>query len=231
VIFITLGVTACRLIITKYFAKILAMTNKNETWFKWDYVCPNCDSHIVMTIKSNGLPQSDMCPKCMTDIQMILMSVVDVTIDPTTKKEEQMDISTEYNPNLLVTYKKIENNETTYQTDKVNDIEWKLREARQLKSDTLNFNNKLITLHNIIIDAYDNSNDQDTLASIADLFNLELTKEIEFSATIEVNGVMRVPLTDSYDLETMLNDELSVSTYGADVDVNDYSVFEVNGKY
>jgi len=203
------------------------MTNKNETWFKWDYVCPNCDSHIVMTIKSNGLPQSDMCPKCMTDTQMILMSVVDVTIDPTTKKEEQMDISTEYNPNLLVTYKIIENNETTYQTDKVNDLEWKLREARQLKSDVADFNNKLVTLHNIIIDAYDDSNDQDTLTTIADLFNLELSKEIEFSATIEVSGIMRVSLTDNYDLETMLNDELSVSTYGADVDVNDYSIYDV----
>jgi len=200
---------------------------------KYTWVCTkDCDALIEYTYKDGyGWPNGVMELKCPCGSICTLMSVVDVTIDPTTKKEEQMDISTEYNPNLLVTYKKIENNETTYQTDKVNDLEWKLNNARQLQSDTLNFNNKLITLHNIIIDAYDNSNDQDTLESIADLFNLELTKEIEFSATIEVSGVMRVSLTDNYDLETMLNDELSVSTYGADVDVNDYSISDVREEY
>ena len=92
-------------------------------------------------------------------------------------------------------------------------------------------NNKLATLESIIISAYENSNDQDTLTSIADLFNIELTKQIEFTATIEVNGIMRVPLNEGFDLETMLSDELSVSSYGNDVDILDYSIFEVSGSY
>ena len=207
------------------------MINENETWFKWDYVCRTCDSHIIMTIKSNGHKHSEVCPKCYQPLT--LMSVVDATIYSPTKKEEIMDISTEYNPDLIVTYKEITDGSTEYITAKVNEVEWKLREYRQLRGKMIENNNKLATLESIIISAYENSNDQDTLTSIADLFNIELTKQIEFTATIEVNGIMRVPLNESQwiDAETMLSDELSVSSYGNDVDILDYSIFEVSGSY
>ena len=205
------------------------MDNEKETWFKWDYVCSYCDSNIEMTIKSNGHKHSEVCPKCYQPLT--LMSVVDATINPTTKKEEIMDISTEYNPDLIVTYKEITDGSTEYITAKVNEVEWKLREYRQLRGKMIENNNKLATLESIIISAYENSNDQDTLTSIADLFNIELTKQIEFTATIEVNGIMRVPLNEGFDLETMLSDELSVSSYGNDVDILDYSIFEVSGSY
>ena len=58
--------------------------NEMTTWNKWDYLCTSCDGHVEMTIKSNGKPHSEVCPKCQFD--MTLMSVVDATI-PDNKKE------------------------------------------------------------------------------------------------------------------------------------------------
>ena len=108
------------------------MENVKETWFKWDYVCPNCDAHIEMTIKSNGHPHSEICSKCYE--RLTLMSVVDATIYPTQKKEEQTmetTIAELYNPNMLVTYKKLTDGNTEYITDKVTDIEWALAQSRR----------------------------------------------------------------------------------------------------
>jgi len=48
-------------------------------WMKWDYVCPQCDANIEMTLKSDGQDgHISLCPKCRG--HMTLMSVVDVTI-------------------------------------------------------------------------------------------------------------------------------------------------------
>jgi hypothetical protein len=182
------------------------MINENElVSTKYTFVCDpdECDCLIEVTSSDGfGFPSGVTELTCPCGRKTTLMSVASATITPTTKEEEQMDITTEYNPN-----------------------EWKLR--NQIADN----NNKLVTLENIIISSYENSNDQDTLASIADLFNIELTKQIEFTATIEVNGIMRVPLSEGFDLETMLMDELSVSSDGNDVDVSDYSIFEVSGSY
>jgi len=237
VIKITLGFTACRLITAGRSDTILAMINTNENKLvstKYTFICdPDaCDCLIEVTSSDVfGFPSGVTELTCPCGRKTTLMSVVSATINPTTKKEEIMDISTEYNPDLIVTYKEITDGSTEYITAKVNEVEWKLREYRQLRGKMIENNNKLATLESIIISAYDNSNDQDTLTSIADLFNIELTKQIEFNATIEVNGIMRVPLNEGFDLETMLSDELSVSSYGNDVDILDYSIFEVSGSY
>ena len=211
------------------------MINENElVSTKYTFVCDpdECDCLIEVTSSDGfGFPSGVTELTCPCGRKTTLMSVASATITPTTKDKDQMDITTEYNPNLLVTYKEVTDGNTEYITAKVNEVEWKLRDNKMLRNQIADNNNKLVTLENIIISSYENSNDQDTLASIADLFNIELTKQIEFTATIEVNGTMRVPLSEGFDLETMLSDELSVSSYGNDVDVSDYSIFEVSGSY
>ena len=237
VIKITLSFTACRLITAGLNDTILAMINTNENELvstKYTFVCDpdECDCLIEVTSSDGfGFPSGVTELTCPCGRKTTLMSVVSATINPTTKKEEIMDISTEYNPNLLVTYKEIVDGSAEYITAKINEVEWKLRDNKVLRNQIADNNNKLVTLENIIISAYAESDDQDTLSNIADLFNIELTKEIEFSATLEVSGIMRVSLTDGYDLDAMLSDELSVSSYGSDVDVSDYSIVDVREEY
>jgi len=205
------------------------MNDVKETWFKWDYICPNCDAHIEMTLKSNGHPHSEVCSKCYE--RLTLMSVVDATIYPTTKKEETVEqtIAELYNPTLLVTYKKIENDQTEYVTDKVTDIEWELAQGRRNAKRNSQMNDKVFTLENMLHTYCQEATEPDMafITEIAELFDISLTKEIEVTGTISFSATVRVSLTDDYDIESMVNDEISVSSYGGDVDVNDFSLDDV----
>ena len=200
------------------------MNNDKETWFKWDYVCPNCDSHVEMTIKSTGLPHSEVCPKC--HFALSLMSVVDATIYPTQQKEDEMETLTNpadiYNPNALVTYKKIVNGEAEYVTIKTTELDWAMNRARQDEKQVLNDYEKAVALEDIIKENYLESGDQGTLLQIAELFHIALTKDIEFVATIEIAGTVTVDLTDEDALQTLLENSINVSSYDGDLDVSDY---------
>ena len=212
------------------YGNILRMNDKTETWYKWDYVCPNCDANIEMTAKPDGHSHDSYCLKCAGDL--VLMSVVDVTIYPTTK-EDKMETTTEYNPNLLVTYKKIENGETTYPTDKVTDIEWSLNNYRLVNQKNIEQNIKINKLENVLI-SYAQDADEETLeliTEIANIFDISLTKEIEVTGTISFSATITVPLTEDYDIESICQEVISVTSYDGDTDVNDYSVDDVRESY
>jgi len=202
------------------------MNNDKETWFKWDYVCTNCDSHVEMTIKSTGLPHSEVCPKC--HFALSLLSVVDATIIPITEKKEDEMLDTpvtpveSYNPNALVTYKKIVNGQAEYVTLKVTELDWAMNRARQDEKQVLNDYEKAVALEEIIKENYLESGDQGTLLQIAELFHIALTKDVEFVATIEIAGTVTVDLTDEDALQTLLENSINVSSYDGDLDVSDY---------
>ena len=201
------------------------MNDIKETWFKWDYVCSYCDSHIEMTIKSNGHPHSEVCSKCYE--RLTLMSVVDATISPITqKKEDEMETLTNtpetYNPNALVTYKKIVNGQAEYVTIKTTELDWAMNRARQDEKQVLNDYEKAVALEDIIKENYLESGDQGTLLQIAELFNISLTKDVEFVATIEISGTVTVDMLDEDALQTLLENSINVSSYDGDLDVSDY---------
>jgi hypothetical protein len=207
------------------YGKILCMNDKTDKWFKWDYVCPNCDANIEMTLKSTGHPHSEICSKCYE--RLTLMSVVDVTIYPTTKKEDEMletplTPAETYNSNALVTYKKIVNGQAEYVTIKTTELDWAMNRARQDEKQVLNDYEKAVALEDIIKENYLESGDQGTLLQIAELFHIALTKDVEFVATIEISGTVTVDLTDEDALQTLLENSINVSSYDGDLDVSDY---------
>ena len=219
------------------------MENVKETWFKWDYVCLNCDSLIEMTIKVTGKPHLELCPVCLVDpVNMSLMSVVDATIYPITEKKEEQTMETTitiaetYNPNLLVTYKKIENGEVSYATDKVTDIEYSLDQSRRnYKSLTEQQNNwylKESKLRTLLNDVFHDSEDQETLEKVADIFDVPLTKEIEVTAWVNVNMTIEVDMREGeYDVEDLVRNNLTVDAYGGEITVNDFDVDRVEEQY
>jgi hypothetical protein len=199
-----------------------------DKWYKKDYVCSICDALIEMTTKSDELKDKN-CLECRGDLT--LLSVLDATIDPIKQKEEQtMDTPTispavEYNSDLLVTYKKINGySDAEYVTDKVRNIEWELSNARTNSKAISALNNKIDSVRSIIQENFADSLDQDTLTSIAEALDIELTKEVSWEATIHVSGIVQVSLTEDFDLESMLMDELSVDARNGDIEVHDFEV-------
>ena len=148
----------------------------------------------------------------------------------------EQTLATPYNPNLLVTYKKIAGTYSSpetpeYITEKVVDLEWTLEHLRQSRTTLNKLEDKLVKVQDIILEAYQDSDDQETLAQIANALDIELTKEINWSATVEVSGTIQVSLLEDYDLESMITDELNVSAYGGDIEIGDYEVTNVREDY
>ena len=94
-----------------------------------------------------------------------------------------------YNSNLLVTYKVIRGySDAEYATDKVTSIEWDLHNGRQSQKTVGVLNGKIDTVKDIITEAYADSDDKETLRAIAEALSIELVREFEFTASIEVSG-------------------------------------------
>ena len=187
------------------YGKILRMNDIKENWFKYNFVCPYCDSLIEYTTKDLGtnLEQCPICPNNLT-----LMSVVDATIDPTKKEEQTMETQTI--PSDL-------------DIAKENNI--------RLNDKLMALYNKINKLENILISSAENA-DEDMLELIKDIantFDIALTKEIEVTGTMSFSARITVPLTEDYDLQDY--SDFVVTSYDTNSDVYDYSMDNVEEVY
>jgi len=205
----------------------------DQSWNKHTYVCSTCDGLVEMTIKSNNEVNDDNCPVC--EIRSLnLLSVVDATILPINQqKEETMDTLTiNYDPNALVTYKKIDGEEVSYPTQKVTEIEYALDQSRRNYNSLVEKQNAWYTkesrLRTLLEEVYADSSDQETLAQIAEIFDVPLTKEIEVTAWVRVDMTIEVDMADGdYDIEDMVRNNLTIDSFGSEISVNDYDVDRV----
>ena len=210
-------------------------------WFKYTWVCNGeCNALIEYILKSGYTPNvTDIT--CLCGSNTTLLSVEDATIPVIpTQKEETMEttitIAETYNPNLLVTYKKIDGDSVTYPTQKVTEIEYALDQSRRnykMLSDKQNeWYLKESKLRTLLNDVFHDSEDQDTLEKIADIFDVPLTKEIEVTAWVAVNMTIEVDMREGeYDVEDLVRNNLTVDAYGGEITVNDYDVDRVEEQY
>ena len=210
---------------------------------KYTWVCTSdCDALIEYTFKDGyGWPNGVMDLTCRCGTNCTLLSVEDATIpytdSPLPTKEEQMEDATisttvpdTYNPNLLVTYKVIRGySDAEYATDKVTSIEWDLHNSRQNSKHNAVLQGKIDSVKDIITEAYGDSDDQETLRSIAEALDIALNRTIEWSATIEVSGTMELDLLADYDtdVESEIYDNLSVDSQNGNIEVIDTEVTNV----
>ena len=211
------------------------------TYSKYTWVCTgDCDALIEYTFKDGfGWPNGVMQLTCPCNSTCTLLSVDDATIAPTTTKEETMeettvgtvnDLLTPYNPDMLVTYKKIGSySDTEYLTDKVRNIEWELHNSRTNSKIASALTNKISSVKDIIVEAYSDSDDQETLRSIAEALEIELTRDVEWSATIEVSGTIQLDLLADADtdVEQEIYDNLYVESQNGNIEVGDVEVTNV----
>jgi hypothetical protein len=210
---------------------------------KYTWVCTgDCDALIEYTFKDGyGWPNGVMDLTCRCGTSCTLLSVEDATIpytDTPLTKEEPMETETPavtvpdtYNPNLLVTYKVLHGySDPEYTTSKLTSLEWDLHNARQTQKSNSVLHSKIDTVKDIITEAYADSQDQDTLRAIAEALGIELIKEIEWTASIEVSGTYSYNVLDS-DYEPDLADEITDAIYAeshnGNVEVVDQEVCNV----
>ena len=210
---------------------------------KYTWVCTgDCDALIEYTCKDTyGWPNGVIDLTCPCNSKCTLLSVEDATIpytDTPLTKEEPMEESTvtitpipdTYNANLLVTYKVIHGySDATYDTDKVASIEWSLHNGRQSQKQVTTLLSKIDTVKDIITEAYADSDDQETLRAIAEALDISLTRDIEWSATIEVSGTMQLDLLADYDtdVEQEIYDNLYVDSQNGNIEICDTEVTNV----
>lgn len=122
-----------------------------------------------------------------------------------------------YNPNQLVTYKVIENGETTYPTRKVTDVEYDLDRGRYWKNAWTELSGKVARLENDLSEFLD-MDAEDIIVAICDIFGFNPSKEIEFEASVTVTGTVQIPLADLKDFDIdNLNLYVNVESYDYDI--------------
>jgi hypothetical protein len=215
---------------------------------KYTWICPSdCDALIEYTFKDGyGWPAGVMELTCRCGTDCILLSVEDATIpytdSPLPTKEEQMEDTTTigsdalhspavgYNPDLLVTYKVIRGySDPEYTTSKITSLEWDLHNGRQSQKQVSLYLSKIDAVKDIITESYADSDDQDTLRAIAEALDISLTREVEWSATIEVSGTITLDLlADSdTDVEQEIYDNLYVDSQNGQIEIIDTEVTNV----
>ena len=198
------------------------------TWYKWDYVCSDCDAHVEITALVDGHSiKNEMCMKCLSPLT--LMSVVDVTIpNVTQKKEEEMITET---PAQTMTLNWINENDVerteTYTENDVRAMVWGSKKLAQKQNEWYKKESQLRTLLEEVY-ADSNSDEQETLAQIAEIFDVPLTKEISVTAYVQVQMTVEVDMAyGEYDIESFVRDNLTIDSYDSAVSVNNYDVERV----
>jgi hypothetical protein len=135
-----------------------------------------------------------------------------------------------YNSNLLVTYKVIRGySDAEYATDKVASLEWDLHNGRQSQKRVTTLLSQIDAVKDIITESYADSSDQETLQAIAEALDISLTREVEWSATIEVSGTLTIDLLESTvdDVEQEIYDNLYVDSQNGQIEIVDTEVTNV----
>jgi hypothetical protein len=211
----------------------------------YTFVCDpdECDCLIQLTSSDGfGFPSGVTELTCPCGRKTTLVSVEHATITSLnqTKEGSNMDGMTvenlplsdaeKYNPDQLVTYKVIRGySDAEYATDKVRNIEYELHNGRTNSKAVSSLQNKIGLVKDIISEAYADSEDQETLQAIAEALEIELIREIEWSASIEVSGTISVNLLEDthFDLDSEIEDALYADSHNGNIEVVDQEICNI----
>jgi hypothetical protein len=210
------------------------------TYQKYTWVCTgDCDALIEYTIKDKyGWPAGMMNLTCRCGSDCTLLSVEDATIHPSTKGIKMLDNleasidlgDNSYNPNLVVTYKSVDNNgQTTYPSLKVNELEIHLDSYARLQKQLAISNNQISQIiDNLSADGWFNPNyeKQEVLNDLCEILGHEPKQSVRITATVSVELDYDIPLeeVEDFDAHYFLQDNLSVDSYHGDVIVDSWTV-------
>lgn len=205
---------------------------------KYTFVCDpdECDTLIEVTCVSgfdfpNGvIKHTCPCGREMSYISATILSSQQLT------KEEQMQ--TPFNVTIepmetkpqLMTLDWVENDVVTTKSYTESDIRHMVWQLKNLTSKQNEWYTKESQLRTFIHDNFENSDDQESLTEIAEMFDIPLTKEIEVTIYVRVDAVVEVELGDGagFDaVEEFVSQNLTIDSYGSEMSVNNYEVTSV----
>ena len=192
-----------------------------QNWFKYTYVCSICDALIEITNKTNVY-----APHICCNLEATWLSVADATIAPsTTTKEETMEETT--TPQVM-TLDWVENDVVTSKTYTESDIRHMVWLNKNLTTKQNEWFKKESQLRTLLEEVYADSSEQETLAEIAEMFDVPLTKEIEVTVWVRVDATVEVDLTGDFDgVEDFVSSNLTVDSYASEMSVNNFEIDRV----
>jgi hypothetical protein len=197
---------------------------------KYTFVCDpdSCDCMIELTTSDKfGFPSSVTNITCPCGRVLDVLSVVPDTILPITQQKEEPKMDTLTSPQTM-TLTWIDNDVETTKTYSEIDIRSAIYNNKRLNEKMSEYYRKESQLRTLFEEIYADSNEQDTLAQIAEIFDVPLTKEIEVTAWVRVDMTIEVDMADGdYDIEDMVRNNLTIDSFGSEISVNDYDVDRV----
>lgn len=142
-----------------------------------------------------------------------------------------------YNPNQLITYKKIANyntiaqQEPEYITTDVTDLEWELHNLRVSTARRYELEGKIEEVQEMMSDWYDSNYDkEEVLEALANILDIEPTKTLRVTGNLSYIIDIEVPIKDikDFDARRMLDDELILSANTDVISVESWYVDEAD---
>ena len=123
----------------------------------------------------------------------------------------------------------IENDQTVTRTYTESDIRamvWNNKNLNEKQNETFR---KESQLRSLLQEVYADSEDQETLARIAEIFDIPLTKEVEVTIWVRVDATIEVDMAmgDFDSIESYVHDNITVDSYGSEMCINNYDVDRV----
>ena len=186
------------------------------------YVCTNCDASIEVV--SKGIHYQD--PTCNCHDSNVVWCQTSVVESEPTNERQQMETETTAPQTMTLDW--IENDVVTNKTYTESDIRNMVWVNKNLTNKQSEWYKKESQLRTLLEEVYADSSDQETLAQIAEIFDVPLTKEIEVTAWVRVDMTIEVDMADGdYDIESLVSDNLTIDSYGSEISVNNYEVDRV----
>ena len=218
---------------------ILGMT---ETWTKNTYACDpdECDTLIEITSSDKfGFPSGSVNNvTCPCGRRPNLLSVEPATIAPIIeRKEMETNVMPDtYNPNLLVTYKSINNGDVSYPTIKVVDLEYHLDSYRRLQDQLVISNGQIgQILDNLTAQGWYNPNvdKEDVLRDLCEILQHEAKQSITITGNLSFEVSYEIPLdeVEDFDARYFLQDNLTLDSYHGDVCIETYEVEDADVRW
>jgi hypothetical protein len=138
-----------------------------------------------------------------------------------------------YNPNQLVTYKKIPNYnkisqaEPEYVTLDVADLEWELHNLRLSSARRYELEGHVDEVKELMSDWYDSNYDkEEVLEAIANILQIEPTKTLRVTGNLSYIVDIEVPMNEikDFDARYMLNDELILTSNTDVIQIESWNV-------
>ena len=188
-------------------------------WNKYTHVCHTCDALIEYTSIRDVIDIT-----CECGGKAGYLSVEPATILPTTTKEEKMETTT---PQVM-TLDWVENDVTTTKSYTESDVRHMVWVNKNLTNKQNEWYKKENQLRTLLEEVFADSEDQESLTAIAEIFDVPLTKEIEYTAWVRVDMTVEVELGGDTDaIEDFIAQNLTVDSYDSLIQVNNHEVDRV----